>query len=251
MRMVIVNPKIWNVIVIGILSPPLRGETKPPIAVLEPQGFNRTAYILTGKSKNVNPCGRFRALDKPQEPAIIKIAKDTSTSGCPRFRSWKRENSKPSLGRVAVSPVNADRNSQSKDMESQSDRHRNTPFTEDSGENRPSLFWRPWGSKRTNMILPDQLENVNLRRLCPLDKSKVSGIIKITKAPSARTVWPRIKLVFQEISKPSLCRVAVSAIYADGDRQSKNMERDRNRHKHPSFRRRPNRPSASGALGFK
>jgi hypothetical protein len=35
---------------------------------------------------------------------------------------------------VAVSPVNADRNSQSKDMESQCDRHRNTPFTEDSGE---------------------------------------------------------------------------------------------------------------------
>ena len=57
--------------------------------------------------------------------------------------------SKPSLARVAVSPVNADRNSQSKDMESQSDRHRSTPFTEDSGENRPSLFWRPWGSKRT------------------------------------------------------------------------------------------------------
>ena len=51
--------------------------------------------------------------------------------------------------------------------------------------------------------------------------------------------------------KPSLARVAVSAIYADGDRESKNMERDRNRHKHPSFRRRPNRPSASGALGFK
>ena len=73
--------------------------------------------------------------------------------------------------------------------------------------------------------------------------------MKITKAPSARTVWPRIKLAFQEISKPSLCRVAVSAIYADGDRESKNMERDRNRHKHPSFRRRPNRPSASGALG--
>ena len=161
MRMVTVNPKIWNVIVIGILSPPLRGETKPPIAVLEPQGFNRTAYILPGKSKNVNPCDRFRALDKPQEPAIIKITKDASTSGCPRFRSWKRENSKPSLGRVAVSPVNADRNSQSKNMESQSDRHRNTPFTEDSGENRPSLFWRPWGSKRTLTILPDQSKNVN------------------------------------------------------------------------------------------
>ena len=91
---------------------------------------------------------------------------------------------------------------------------------------------------------------VNPCRFRPLDKSKEFGIIKITKAPSARTVWPRIKLAFQEISKPSLCRVAVSAIYADGDREPKNMERDRNRHKHPSFRRRPNRPSASGALGF-
>ena len=147
MRMVTVNPKIWNVIVIGILSPPLRGETKPPIAVLEPQGFNRTAYILPGKSKNVNPCDRFRALDKPQEPAIIKITKDASTSGCPRFMLWKRENSKPSLGRVAVSPVNADRNSQSKNMESQSDRHRNTPFTEDSGEKPPVAVLAPLGFK--------------------------------------------------------------------------------------------------------
>ena len=92
--------------------------------------------------------------------------------------------SKPSLARVAVSPVNADRYGQSKDMESQSDRHRNTPFTEDSGENRPSLFWLPWGSKRTLTILPDQSKNVNLRRLCPLDKSKVSGIIKVTKDAS-------------------------------------------------------------------
>ena len=185
MRMVTVNPKIWNVIVIGILSPPLRGETKPPIAVLEPQGFNRTAYILLGKSKNVNPCDRFRALDKPQEPAIIKITKDASTSGCPRLvYEVKKMFLKPSLCRVAVSPVNADRNSQSKNMESQCDRHRNTPFTEDSGENRPSLFWRPWGSKRTLTILPDRSKNVNLRRLCPLDKSKVSGIIKVTKDAS-------------------------------------------------------------------
>ena len=175
MRMVTVNPKIWNVIVIGILSPPLRGETKPPIAVLEPQGFNRTAYILPGKSKNVNPCDRFRALDKPQEPAIIKITK---------VKENTYSVSKPSLARVAVSPVNADRHGQSKDMESQCDRHRNTPFTEDSGENRPSLFWRPWGSKRTLTILPDQSKNVNLRRLCPLDKSKVSGIIKVTKDAS-------------------------------------------------------------------
>ena len=45
--------------------------------------------------------------------------------------------------------------------------------------------------------------------------------------------------------------MAVSAFYADGDRKPKDMERDRNRHKYPPFRERPNRPSASGALGFK
>ena len=145
--------------------------------------------------------------------------------------------SKPSLARVAVSPVNADRNSQSKDMESQSDRHRNTPFTEDSGENRPSLFWRPWGSKRTLTILPDQSKNVNLRRLCPLDKSKVSGIIKVTKDASTSGCPRLVYEVKKMFLKPSLCRVAVSAIYADGDRESKNMERDRNRHLITSFTR--------------
>ena len=193
MRMVTVNPKIWNVIVIGILSPPLRGETKPPIAVLEPQGFNRTAYILPGKSKNVNPCDRFRALDKPQEPAIIKITKDASTSGCPRFRSWKRENSKPSLGRVAVSPVNADRNSQSKNMESQSDRHRNTPFTEDSGENRPSLFWRPWGSQEP-LLFYQTRHNLSIYTL---DKAPGCAIINIPKAPR-QAVLPLVKKKHQE-----------------------------------------------------
>ena len=40
----------------------------------------------------------------------------------------------------------------------------------------------PWGSIRTAFILSDQSKNVNLRRLCPLDKSKVSGIIKIARA---------------------------------------------------------------------
>ena len=149
MRMVTVNPKIWNVIVIGILSPPLRGETKPPIAVLEPQGFNRTAYILPGKSKNVNPCDRFRALDKPQEPAIIKITKDASTSGCPRLvYEVKKMFLKPSLCRVAVSPVNADRNSQSKDMESQSDRHRNTPFYRGFRGKPPVAVLAPLGFKK-------------------------------------------------------------------------------------------------------
>ena len=164
--MVTVNPKIWNVIVIGILSPPLRGETKPPIAVLEPQGFNRTAYILPGKSKNVNPCDRFRALDKPQEPAIIKITKDASTSGCPRFRSWKRENSKPSLGRVAVSPVNADRNSQSKDMESQSDRHRNTPFTEDSGEKTARRCFGALGVQKEPKLFYQTSRKMSIYAVC-------------------------------------------------------------------------------------
>ena len=73
MRMVTVSPKIWNVIVIGILSPPLRGETKPPIAVLEPQGFKRTIIILPNQSKNVNPRSTFRTLDKSRVSGIIKI----------------------------------------------------------------------------------------------------------------------------------------------------------------------------------
>ena len=145
--------------------------------------------------------------------------------------------SKPSLARVAVSPVNADRHGQSKDMESQCDRHRNTPFTEDSRENRPSLFWRPWGSKRTLTILPDQSKNVNLRRLCPLDKSKVSDIIKVTKGTSTSGRPRLVYEVKKMFLKPSLCRVAVSAIYADGDREPKNMERDRNRHLITSFTR--------------
>ena len=145
--------------------------------------------------------------------------------------------SKPSLARVAVSPVNADRNSQSKNMESQSDRHRNTPFTEDSGENRPSLFWRPWGSKRTLTILPDQSKNVNLRRLCPLDKSKVSGIIKVTKGASTSGCPRLVYDVKKMFLKPSLDRVAVSAFDADGDRESKDMECDRNRHLITSFTR--------------
>ena len=79
---------------------------------------------------------------------------------------------------MAVSPVNADRDSESKDMESQCDRHRNTPFAEDSGENRPSLFWRPWGSIRTIDILSDPTEFVNRRAL---DKLPNHAIIKITK----------------------------------------------------------------------
>ena len=142
---------------------------------------------------------------------------------------------KPSLGRVAVSPVNADRNSQSKDMESQCDRHRNTPFTEDSGENRPSLFWRPWGSKRTLTILPDQTKNVNLRRLCPLDKSKVSGIIKVTKDASTSGCPRLVYEVKKMFLKPSLGRVAVSPVNADRNSQSKDMESQCDRHRNTPF----------------
>ena len=142
---------------------------------------------------------------------------------------------KPSLARVAVSPVNADRHGQSKDLESQCDRHRNTPFTEDSRENRPSLFWRPWGSKRTLTILPDQSKNVNLRRLCPLDKSKVSGIIKVTKDASTSGCPRLVYEVKKMFLKPSLCRVAVSPVNADRHGQSKDMESQSDRHRNTPF----------------
>ena len=66
-------------------------------------------------------------------------------------------------------------------MESQCDRHRNTPFTEDSGENRPSLCWRPWGSKEPYVFY--QI-NRNLSTKPPLDKSGASAIIKITQGPA-------------------------------------------------------------------
>ena len=120
-------------------------------------------------------------------------------------------------------------------MESQCDRHRNTPFTEDSVENRPSLFWRPWGSKRTLTILPDQSKNVNLRRLCPLDKSKVSGIIKVTKDASTSGCPRLVYEVKKMFLKPSLCRVAVSPVNADRHGQSKDMESQCDRHRNTPF----------------
>ena len=72
----------------------------------------------------------------------------------------------------------------------------------------------------------------------PLDKSRVSAIIKITQgsATSGFASGLRRKLD-QKIKKPSLCRVAVSAFDADGDRESKDMECDRNRHLITSFTR--------------
>ena len=102
--------------------------------------------------------------------------------------------SKPSLGRVAVSALNADRNSQSKDMESQCDRHRNTPFTEDSGENRPSLCWRPWGSKEPYIFYQTNRKmSIHVPSFSTLDKSQESAIIKITKDTST-SGRPRLKL---------------------------------------------------------
>ena len=45
-------------------------------------------------------------------------------------------------------------------------------------------------------VVDNKLKNMGgcngLRFIGTLDKSKVSGTIKITKAPSARTVWPRL-----------------------------------------------------------
>ncbi len=139
-------------------------------------------------------------------------------------------------------------------MESQSDRHRNTPFTEDSGENRPSLFWRPWGSKRTLTILPDQSKNVNLRRLCPLDKSKVSGIIKVAKDASTSGCPRLVYEVKKMFLKPSLCRVAVSPVNADRNSQSKDMESQSDRHRNtPLYRGFRGKPPVAvlAPLGFK
>ena len=236
MRIVIVNPRIWKVNVIGIGTPFTEDsrENRPSL-FWRPWGSKRTLTILPDQSKNVN-LRRLCPLDKSKVSGIIKVTKDASTSGCPRLvYEVKKMFLKPSLCRVAVSPVNADRNSQSKDMESQSDRHRNTPFTEDSGENRPSLFWRPWGSKRTLTILPDQSKNVNLRRLCPLDKSKVSGIIKVTKDASTSGCPRLVYEVKKMFLKPSLCRVAVSPVNADRNSQSKDMESQCDRHRNTPF----------------
>ena len=177
MRIVIVNPRIWKVNVIGIGTPPLQRipEKTARRCFGALWGSKRTLTILPDQSKNVN-LRRLCPLDKSKVSGIIKVTKDASTSGRPRLvYEVKKMFLKPSLCRVAVSPVNADRNSQSKDMESQCDRHRNTPFTEDSGENRPSLFWRPWGSKRTIPILPDRSKNVNQwRMLCHWQKKSMA-----------------------------------------------------------------------------
>ena len=63
-RIVIVRPKIWNVIVIGILPPPLRGEPKPPIACWSPWG-HKTIFILPKTAHFVN----FRRRTSPPRSA--------------------------------------------------------------------------------------------------------------------------------------------------------------------------------------
>ena len=124
----------------------------------------------------------FSTLDKSQESAIIKITKDTSTSGRPRLRLWKRKKSRnrhlaewrfrplmrivivnPRIWKVNVIGIGT------------------PPFTEDSGENRPSLCWRPWGSKEPYIFYQT---NRNLSTKPPLDKSGASAIIKITQGPA-------------------------------------------------------------------
>ena len=70
-RIVIVRPKIWNVIVIGILPPPLRGEPKPPIACWSPWG-HKTIFILPNpplfvNSRRTSP----RAQKKPPLPGEV------------------------------------------------------------------------------------------------------------------------------------------------------------------------------------
>ena len=65
---------------------------------------------------------------------------------------------------MAVSPVNADRHGQTKNMERQCDRHRNTPFTEDSGDKPPVAVLAPLGFRRTTFNLPYLKHIVKFRR---------------------------------------------------------------------------------------
>ena len=84
---------------------------------------------------------------------------------------------------MAVSPVNADRHGQTKNMERQCDRHRNTPFTEDSGDKPPVAVLAPLGFKEPYLIyhIPNKMSNSAV--WAALDKSGGPVIIKITKAP--------------------------------------------------------------------
>ena len=99
----------------------------------------------------------------------------------------------------------------------------------------PYSFGALGGSKEPYSVYhtPNKLSNPG--EYAPLDKSAQPVIMKIPKAPR-QAVLPLIKLQDQVNSKPSLCRVAVSACNADRYGKPKNMERDRHRHIHPPFR---------------
>ena len=132
-------------------------------------------------------------------------------------------------------------------MESQCDRHRNTPFTEDSGKNRPSLCWRPWGS-----IEPELFYQTNRKMSTKgshLTNPGGSGIIKITQGPATSGFASDYALVTKK-SKPSLGRVAVSACNADRHRKTKKVKRDRYRHIHPPFRETKPPIAVLGPQGF-
>ena len=96
-------------------------------------------YHIPNKMSNPGECA---PLDKSMQPVIIKIAKGTSTSGLTSVYESFKKSLKPSLGRVAVSAFNANRDRQSKDMESQCDRHFESPlYKRIPRSNRLSLCW--------------------------------------------------------------------------------------------------------------
>ena len=139
MRIVIVNPKIWKVNVIGIGTPPLQRipEKKPPVAVLAPLGFKKNHDYFT---RPVEKCQSTPFVPAWQIKSVWynksnqgRLDKRSSPVKC-WFLNYVK---KPSLGRVAVSSIYADRDRQSKEMESQCDRHKNTSFRRDSGNEPP------------------------------------------------------------------------------------------------------------------
>ena len=141
--MVTVKPRIWNVIVTGIYIPPFGRQNRPSLR-WGLRGSNEP-YVFYQINRNLST---KPPLDKSGASAIIKITKDTSTSGRPRLRLWKRKKSRnrhlaewrfrPLMRIVTVNP---------KIWKVNVIGIGTPPFTEDSGENRPSLCWRPWGSK--------------------------------------------------------------------------------------------------------
>ena len=79
-RIVIVRPKIWNVIVIGILPPPLRGEPKPPIACWSPWG-HKTIFILPKTAHFVNS---RRRTSPPRSARHLPLTRGGFSSPAPK-----------------------------------------------------------------------------------------------------------------------------------------------------------------------